>query len=65
MDAMSGVRLILKFSDNKMKIEADETLMTDGGLGMTEKQLTDFRQAADLTGVSIEKTGNNPESKKQ
>ena len=65
MDAMSGVRLILKFEHDRMEIEADETLMTDGGLGMTEKKLTDFRQTADLAGVSIEKTGNNPVSKKQ
>ena len=65
MDAMSGVRLILKFEHDRMEIEEDETLMTDGGLGMTEKKLTDFRQTADLAGVSIEKTGNNPVSKKQ
>lgn len=60
MDAMSGVRLILKFEDNKLTFEADETLMTDGGLGMTSRQLTSFHQAANLDCIKIEKTGNNP-----
>lgn len=60
MDAMSGVRLILKFEDDKLTFEADETLMTDGGLGMTAKRLTTFHQTADLDNIEIEKTGNNP-----
>ena len=60
MDAMSGVRLILKFENDRLLLEADETLMTDGGLGMTERRLAGFCQAADLEGIVTEKTGNNP-----
>lgn len=60
MDAMSGVRLILHFADDKLTFEADETLMTDGGLGMTDKRLATFYQAANLDNLEIEKTGNNP-----
>ena len=41
-DAMSGVRLILTFVEDRLRFEADETLMTDGGLGMTERHLEDF-----------------------
>ena len=65
MDAMSGVRLILKFEEEQLQFEADETLMTDGGLGMLEKRLTVFRQVADLDGIVIEKTGNNPGVEKE
>ena len=65
MDAMSGVRLIFKFAEDRMEIEADETLMTDGGLGMTARQLTSFRQVANLDGLSVKKTGNNPDSREQ
>ena len=42
MDAMSGVRLIFRFAQDWLEIEADETLMTDGGLGMVEKELCTF-----------------------
>ena len=63
LDAMSGVYLTFKFEGKEgeiLKIEADETLMTDGGLGMIEKTLVDFHQVANLDGIEIEKTGNNP-----
>ncbi len=60
MDAMSGVRLILNFEGERLTFEADETLMTDGGLGMMEKHLVPFGQIADLSAVETEKTGNNP-----
>ena len=42
MDAMSGVRLILSFENDQLLFEADETLMTDGGLGMTQRRLSTF-----------------------
>ena len=42
MDAMSGVRLIFRFEGDRLEIETDETLMTDGGLGMVEKKLCTF-----------------------
>ena len=41
-DAMSGVRLILSFEGDKLCFEADETLMTEGGLGMIERRLAGF-----------------------
>ena len=44
-DAISGVRLILKFKDGRLYLEADETLMTDGDLGMTGRRLTKFHLA--------------------
>lgn len=42
VDAISGVRLIFRFQENQLTIEADETLMTFGGLGMNEKHLVPF-----------------------
>ncbi len=42
MDAMSGVRIIFRFEGDRIRIEADETLMTDGGLGMVKKSLAPF-----------------------
>jgi len=42
-DAMSGVRLIFSFSDANMEIETDETLMSEGGLGMICRPLSSFR----------------------
>lgn len=60
MDALSGVRLILKFEDSRLTFEADETLMTDGGLGMTQRRLTTFLQTAVFDDFTVEKTGNNP-----
>ncbi|MBQ0059767.1 MAG: serine hydrolase [Lachnospiraceae bacterium] len=63
MDAMSGVRLILKFEEDRLNFEADDTLMTDGGLGMVDRPLVEFVQVADLKDVNIEVTGNNPGAK--
>lgn len=42
VDAISGVRLIFRFDEDKLTIEADETLITFSGLGMNEKHLTEF-----------------------
>lgn len=44
LDAISGVRMIFRFDGDEMRIEADETLMTAGGLGMYEKHLVRFVQ---------------------
>lgn len=41
-DAISGVRLLFTFRDDQLSIEADETLMTDSGLGMTDRRLPVF-----------------------
>lgn len=41
-DAISGVRLIFRFDGDSMTPEADETLMTTGGLGMNPKELAAF-----------------------
>ncbi|MDO4942630.1 MAG: serine hydrolase [Lachnospiraceae bacterium] len=43
VDAISGVRLIFRFSGNKLTIDADETLITFSGLGMHEKHLAVFQ----------------------
>ncbi len=59
-DAMSGVRLILNFEGNRLNFEADETLMTDGGLGMTQRNFCSFIQVQGTKTRAIEKTGNNP-----
>lgn len=45
LDAMSGVRLIFCFEDDLLRMEADDTLMTDGGLGMVFRPLTYFQKA--------------------
>ena len=42
MDAGSGVRLLFRFRAKTLQIEADETLITDGGLGMLPKRLAAF-----------------------
>lgn len=60
MDAMSGVRIVFKFEGDRLIPEADETLMTDGGLGMTERRMAEFRQTASLDEIAFEVTGNNP-----
>lgn len=60
MDALSGVRLIFNFDGKKLRIDADETLMTDGGLGMVPKRLVEFTQVENLEQLTIEVTGNNP-----
>ena len=60
MDAMSGARIIFRFDGDRLIPEADETLMTDGGLGMTERRMAEFCQTACLEDVAIEVTGNNP-----
>ena len=43
MDAMSGAAFIFRFEGDRIHMEVDETLMTDGGLGMVEKQVCSFR----------------------
>ena len=43
MDAMSGAAFIFRFEGDWVHMEVDETLMTDGGLGMVEKQVCSFR----------------------
>ncbi len=42
MDAISGVQLIFRFVEDEVYIEADESLMTVGGLGMHAKTLLPF-----------------------
>lgn len=42
MDALSGTRMLFRFEGDKMRIFMDETLMTDGGLGMTERHVSEF-----------------------
>ena len=44
MDAMSGAAFIFRFDGESLRMEVDETLMTDGGLGMVEKQVCSFKQ---------------------
>lgn len=44
IDAISGVRLIFRLDGNMLRIEADETLITFGGLGMNEKNLAEFQR---------------------
>lgn len=48
LDALSGVRLILSFGEDGFGIEADETLMTAEGLGMTERTLAGFHKVPGL-----------------
>ena len=40
---MSGAAFIFRFEGDWVHMEVDETLMTDGGLGMVEKQVCSFR----------------------
>ena len=42
MDAGSGVRLLFRFKGKNLQLEADETLITDGGLGVLPKRLAPF-----------------------
>ncbi len=42
MDSMSGADFIFRFEEDRVHLEVDETLMTDGGLGMVEKQVCSF-----------------------
>lgn len=42
MDAMSGAAIIFRFEGDRIRLEEDDTLMTDGGLGMVEKELCAF-----------------------
>lgn len=60
MTAISGVRLIMDFSGTRLLLEADETLMSDGGLGMTDRNPAPFIQVADISNISMDITGNNP-----
>lgn len=42
LTALSGVRLIFRLDRDVLHIEADDTLITAGGLGMYDKTLVDF-----------------------
>lgn len=44
MDTMSGADFIFRFQGDRVCMEVDETLMTDGGLGMVEKEVCSFRK---------------------
>lgn len=44
MDALSGVRLIFRFQGDKLIIEADDTLISVGGLGIFEREIPAFFQ---------------------
>ena len=63
LSAISGVRMILTFDQDKMTIETDETLMTDGGLGMVDRKVCAFTQTARLENVTVDVSGNNPGTK--
>ncbi len=60
LDALSGARWILHFEENQLTIETDDTLMTDGGLGMVERVTGSFVQVNDLKNITVAYTGNNP-----
>lgn len=64
LDAMSGVRLIIHFTQDggKLRMEADETLMTDGGLGMSVRHLVPYLRTdlAEREEAAQNVTGNNP-----
>lgn len=42
VDAISGVRLIFKFTENGLSIEAEDTLITVGGLGIADRKTCPF-----------------------
>lgn len=42
LDAMSGVRLILNFEDDRLWFEAEDTLISQGGLGIVPRQTAVF-----------------------
>lgn len=65
LSAISGLRLILNFDQDKLTLETDETLMTDGGLGMVDRHITGFTQTADLKAVKVDVSGNNPGTNKK
>lgn len=48
VEGISGVKLIFRFEDDQLTIEADETLVTLGGLGMTEKHVVPFVTAESI-----------------
>ena len=60
LDALSGVRLLLRFEEDKLSFEADETLMTDGGLGMTVRPLAEFYTQETGEEIHVLGEGNNP-----
>lgn len=53
IDAISGVQLIFRFEDGRVTIEAEDTLITAGGLGMTQKQLVPFVKQEDDKKLSV------------
>ena len=72
-DALSGVRLIMSFDGEVLRIQADDTLMTESGLGMIKRRIPEFyldkkhpeKPAANAekhTGLpaAAVRTGNNP-----
>ena len=44
IDAVSGARIIFRFTDNGLTLEADDTLVSVGGLGIWPKQTAPFRR---------------------
>jgi len=42
VDAISGSRIIFRFTENTIKIESDDTLISVGGLGLHPKHMTVF-----------------------
>lgn len=42
IDAVSGARIIFRFTDNGLTLEADDTLVSVGGLGIWSKQIAPF-----------------------
>ncbi|MDD7740070.1 MAG: serine hydrolase [Fusicatenibacter sp.] len=43
LDALSGSRIIFRFSENGLTLTSDDTLVTAGGLGLFPKQTVPFR----------------------
>ena len=44
IDAVSGARIIFRFTDNGLTLEADDTLVSVGGLGIWPKHIAPFRR---------------------
>ncbi|MBR2257023.1 MAG: beta-lactamase family protein [Blautia sp.] len=58
-DAMSGVRLILSFERERLTIQADETLMSDGNLGMTDRRIPAFYLTQDSLSALKKNSGDS------
>ncbi len=43
MDALSGSQILFRFDQDTLRLEIDETLITNGGLGMTVRKTPEFQ----------------------